>query len=80
MSWVWRVYDSDGNLVGEAEFAAQIGAIVATHHKLVESTTRLNAELGIGPADEPFLTVTRECRPDASYQEPSEDLVANPYI
>ena len=56
----FNIFDSDGNLVEHVADAALIGRVVAQHYALVADTTRLNALIGVPPADEPFLTIVRE--------------------
>jgi hypothetical protein len=56
------LFDSDGNPIAgpfNDNDAAGIGSAIVRHYQLVDDTTRLNRELGIADASEPFITIVR---------------------
>ena len=58
-----NLFDSDGNGVGgpfdlgQFDGLVALGLAVSQHYALVADTTKLNREIGVEDADEPFLTI-----------------------
>lgn len=73
-----HLFDSDGNVIdgpfdlNDGDDVLSLGLAVHSHYALVENTTRLNREIGVEDADEPFLTIRPEVEPS-----PRLDTLAN---